>query len=497
MAEVTTETRIGAVVVLAASSPLLSLLQGASMATQAAPVWDSRTRALMGNGLELAGGVTLGALALAVAVLTVLTLTPSPRLRLLLLLVVGAIYCLPPVIHLSAWQALGLPLNLSPGFNAGLVLAWSYFPLALFILWLGLLELDPAGLEAGSLLATPAAILQHLVLPPLRPAFMTAAVLIFLLVSTHAEVPSLTGYPVYAEEFLARLVLETDTSAALILALPLLIILVVAAPLLGYLKRGLLAQNWRLATISTWMRLWPPCRMGNYFAILALIVLILPTGALAIRAQWAGFIEHHGSALVTSLGLGLPSAILATVLAHLSADALVNGSTSLRLGLLILVLLQFLLPGSLLGLGTLELAQQLSGGARGDSLLIVTHALRVFPLLTLILAGLRGPRVGEDHDVVRLLGVGWIQRQRYLRLPRERSRLLFTASVALALVMAELPTTVLVVAPGTETTVLRLYNLMHYGDWRTVAALACADTGLVLTGVIMASLAMGVHHARH
>jgi len=489
------ETTIGSAVTLLVSLPLLALLQDVIDLPHLAGLWDPRTLALLGNGLRLAAGVTAGSLSLAAVVLAALALTRSLRLRGWLLLAVGATGCLPPVVHLSAWQVLGAPLGWPPGFATGLVLTWSYFPLALFILLLGLLNLNPASLEAGHLLSAPSGILRYLVLPPLRPALITASVLVFLLASAHSEVPSLTGYPVYAEEFLARLVLETDPGSAVALAGPLLMTLLIAAPLLWYLERGLLAQTWQSASVQTLVRLWPGRRWGNGLALVALGLLALPVLALAVQAQWTGLMTNHGAALTTSLYLGLLSTLLAVGLAHLSADALVHGSAPLRAGLLTLVLLQFLLPGSLLALGMLELAQRFTGLNQSNTLLVVTHGLRVFPLLVLVLAGWRGARAGANRDPIRLFGINWFRRQRYLRLPQEWPQLGFIAGLALALILAELPTTVLVVAPGTETAVLRLYNLMHYGDWGSVAALACAEAFLVLSSMALASQVMGRRHA--
>jgi ABC-type Fe3+ transport system permease subunit len=57
----------------------------------------------------------------------------------------------------------------------------------------------------------------------------------------------------------------------------------------------------------------------------------------------------------------------------------------------------------------------------------------------------------------------------------------------MALALSELSSTILVVAPGTETAVLRLYNLMHFGSPESVAALAFSQSGLVVA--ILAAVA--------
>jgi len=61
--------------------------------------------------------------------------------------------------------------------------------------------------------------------------------------------------------------------------------------------------------------------------------------------------------------------------------------------------------------------------------------------------------------------------------------------------MAELTATVLTVPPGMETAILRLYNLLHYGDQRGVMMLAVAQ-GLAVALIAAAGIALlGKRHA--
>jgi ABC-type Fe3+ transport system permease subunit len=458
-------------------------------------LWDHRTLGLLGAGLKLSAWVTGGALLLASLLLLLLGFTPSSRLRWLVLIGIGLTFCIPPVVHLSAWQGLTLKAGFPPLLNATVVLTWSTFPLAVGLLLLGLLHFNPASLEAGLLYGEPYGISRYLLLPPLLPSLFTAVVLIFLLTFIQSEVPSLVGYPVYADEFLARLVLEPNAAAAIGLALPQFVAVLVTVPLLLRLEQGLLAHSWQTGGLRRLATLWPTYQAISWVTFGFLGVLLIPFLSLLARARFTGLIATHGVALTTSLTLGLLSTVLAVMLAHLSADALVTVNAAWRAVLLTLVLLQFLLPGPLLALGMLKLANGLPWLKQGDVLLILTHALRVFPLLALLLAGWRAPRAGAHRNEVELLGIAWWRRQWRLRLPQERSPLGFAAGLGLALVLAELPTTVLVVAPGTETAVLRLYNLMHYGDWAGVAALAVIEALLVSGSLLLAGVIVGKWHA--
>jgi iron(III) transport system permease protein len=60
--------------------------------------------------------------------------------------------------------------------------------------------------------------------------------------------------------------------------------------------------------------------------------------------------------------------------------------------------------------------------------------------------------------------------------------------------LAELTATVLTVPPGMETVILRLYNLMHYGDQRGVMMLALVQGLTVALGVCTAMILLGRRH---
>ncbi len=377
------EAGIGTLMLLLVSLPYLTVLADLIQLQHPADLWDNRTLGLLGAGLKLSAWVTGGALLLASMVLLLLGFTPASRLRWLLLIGIGLTFCIPPVAHLSAWQGLTLKAGFPPLLNATVVLTWSYFPLAVGILLLGLLNFNPASLEAGLLYGEPYRISRYLLLPPLLPSLFTAAVLIFLLTFIQSEVPSLVGYPVYADEFLARLVLEPTAAAAIGLALPQFAAVLVTVPLLLWLERGLLAHSWQTGGLRRLATLWPTYRTASWVTFGFLGVLLIPFISLLLRARFTGLIAIHGAALTTSLTLGLLSTVLAVLLAHLSADALVTVNAAWRAVLLTLVLLQFLLPGPLLALGMLKLANGLPWLKQGDVLLILTHALRLGRLITI------------------------------------------------------------------------------------------------------------------
>ena len=61
------------------------------------------------------------------------------------------------------------------------------------------------------------------------------------------------------------------------------------------------------------------------------------------------------------------------------------------------------------------------------------------------------------------------------------------------LVLNEVTTTVLLVPPGFETIIVKIYNLMHYGDFKTVAFLSLLQSTLVLATIYLVTRVGGFY----
>jgi iron(III) transport system permease protein len=192
--------------------------------------------------------------------------------------------------------------------------------------------------------------------------------------------------------------------------------------------------------------------------------------------------------LATSCLLGLVCATIAGALAYALASCLIDTDAVRRVLLLALVGVCLLVPGTLTGLTVAQLAGSpaLAPLLQGDLPLIVAHTLRLLPAGTLLMTALRWAQPPALQDELRLTGAPWLAEQRFLALPMHWPGIVAVCALLFVLALSELGSTVLVVAPGTETAILRLYNLMHYGAGPAVALLALAQAVLT-AGIIVAS----------
>lgn len=468
--------------------------------------FDLKSLAALGTSVVLSAAVAAGSLVLASSVLTVLwraSSRGSSRKWTGAILAAAALdFCLSPVIHLVAWRELTGAAQLPAFAASAIVLSWKYFPLALGVLLLGLHALDASSIEAGRVFSRGGDALRRLVLPQVLPAMGAAGIITMVLVFAEAEVPPLLGLRVYADELMARLALEPDIGRALPAVLP--FVVAALAAWAGAVKStsGFSVLAWERSALKPLAHYLRPADRGalecaGAFALVAAPVLLLAYAAFP--GGFAEFAPKHGHALVTSALIGVISAALAVAAAGIVAALFAAGGAVLRRTVLSALLLGLFIPGAVTGLGMVALSQLplFEWLAAGDALMIATHVLRLLPLAALLLIGLTMLEPKRWSEEVRLLGVPWWPRLRFVHAPLRWPRWLLVGGVVLSLALSELSSTILVVAPGTETAVLRLYNLMHFGAPESVAALAFAQACLVVAilGLVSATAGRKFPHA--
>lgn len=448
-------------------------------------VFDSRSLALLWSSAKVSSLVVFGSLLAASLLTTCLWGIKSGSARMAILIGVGLLFCLSPVIHLIGWRTVPGFAMLPPLLSTSSVLAWRAFPVMTFMLLLGIVALDKPGLEMGMLHSGWQEMMRRIVLPRLFPVAFMGGMTIFVLTFMEGEVPPLIGVRVYPEEFMSRVSLESTLGGAAIGALPFFLVALVSLLVaLRFWPKGI-QQTWQQNGIAVLDRYVKGFRANWVVTVLIVTVLLVPVFLLLKAAGdegFSGFLAKNSSAIVTSFKLGIASALLAIVTAYLLADLLLASPKAVQVLILGALVVQLFLPGSLLGLGMIELTH-LPGFDwlnRGNILLVVTHCLRQVPYAVLLLVWLRWLDLNQSQDELRLVGASWFSTLRYIRFPREWPRLVIILGIVLVLALSELTSTILVVAPGTETIILRLYNLMHYGAREAVAALAFVQALLTI-----------------
>ena len=453
---------------------------------------NERVISLIQSSLSVSILVALVSSALGLIIVSCIVLSHSELLGRLLLVGSGITFCISPVVIISALQVIPWMNEMAPLWKVVAILSWSYFAIPVFIIWRTLHNLDIPGLEYGRLCSEPYRIIRFLILPQLTMPLLISSLIVFIFTFMQSEVPSLLGYPVYAEEFLARIILEDTLGPAVMLALPMIMVTLLILPFLIWHGRRLIVPSWKTGGIRLLQELFHPGWSFKVASPFILLFIISPIAVLFWHSEFHNFTSSTATTIISSIYLAVPSTLLAVLLAYLIVEGIAAFGSFYQVILIGIFLVQILLPGSLFGIGMIGLSQwpSMYWLKTGDLLLILSHALRVLPLLVLLLLSLRQQNSMDKIQELKLMGIGWFRRQIHIRLPEMKSNLFIAVALGFTLVLSELSTTILVITPGTETIILRLYNLMHYGDWKSVSALALVQA-MIVTIILLFTFLQG------
>jgi ABC-type Fe3+ transport system permease subunit len=455
-----------------------------------------RVQGLLGQGLLLSALAALLATAIG-ALCAWALLMPQPRAwRLALVALLAASFCFGTVVHLLAWRAV---FPVVSGGAAGwavavLTLALRYAPLSVALLATGLATLERAELEAALCTGGGAALWAVARRRLLRLAGMSVAA-VGALVFCESELPPLLGVHVYAEEFLSQVALEPSTSVAAALGWPLMAVALACAALLAGLPRlrataaGAVSLGW----IGQWAH--PQAALRAVLSPLALVLaglplLLLAWGSVQATGRWPA---HAAAALFNSVWVAGLSALVACLWGWALASWAVRAGGWAVPALNALLWVMMLWPSALTGIALAGWGAPDWAGAATP--LVLAHALRVLPFAAWVLLALRDAQPRSPGEQLLMLGTNSWAALRHVHLPAAWPGLIAAFMLCAGLSLAELTATVLTVPPGMETVILRLYNLLHYGDQRGVMMLALVQGLSVSLAVALAIGLLGRRRA--
>lgn len=464
----------------------------------------SRVQGLLRQSLALSACAALLATTIGAVCAWALLLPQRRGWRLALAALLAASFCFGTVVHLLAWRAL---FPVVSGGVAGWVLAvvtlaLRYAPLSVALLATGLATLERAELETALCAGGGAALWAVARRRLLLLAGMSVAA-VGALVFGESELPPLLGVHVYAEEFLSQVALEPSASVAAALGWPLMAVALACAALLAGLPRlrataaGAVSLGW----IGQWAH--PPFLLRAVLprlalALAALPLLLLAWGSVQATGRWPA---HAAAALFNSLWVACASGLLACLWAWALASGAVRAGGWAVPALNALLWVMMLWPSALTGIALAGWGAPDWAGAAMP--LILAHGLRVLPFAAWVLLALRDAQPRGPGEQLQIMGAGagigmrsggWAT-LRHVYLPAAWPGLIAAFMLCAGLSLAELTATVLTVPPGMETVILRLYNLLHYGDQRGVMMLALVQGLSVASGVAAAMWMLGRRRA--
>lgn len=448
---------------------------------------------LLANTLIVAVGAVVGSSILGgVVALWVLRL-PAFYRRLILLLA-GVTFVLPPFVVVNAWMdwwgprggasATAASALFSPGGVVAL-LALQYWPIACLLLTARWSQVPKAWLEMEPELRS-FQLLRRLLWPLGGGGLLVASVTILVLALNQVSIPSLLQVKVVASEVWTRYATELDPGSAFLSAWPLLLLPLL---LVGVFRRRvpLRLPAWDTTAPEIWQ-----CRLGSGLGlalnVLGPLVLLLSLGLPLLQLTssgrtWSEFLPAAFAGTLPLMNSVTSAASVATlcVLAGLAGQTFrLCGRQASHLGVdhagrwvQAVLWFFFFLPGMLLAIGAIAVAQRLTLLP-----LYGTHTLVILALTlhysAIAAFGTRWAFRQIDSGVLDSLAVMPMTRSdawRRVLWPMLARSCAVTWYLVYLLVLWDVEIMTLLQVPGGETLALRIFNLLHYGHNDQVNAL--------------------------
>jgi iron(III) transport system permease protein len=468
-------------------------------------ILDDRQRLLLFNTARLGIGTAVLGTAIGVPLGVAFAGVPL-RGKGLLRVVLAAPALLPPYIVGLSWMYLGS----SRGFvatvlgrdgltewtysvsGAIVVLGLVYYPLSMLATELAMRRIDGRLEEAALVVASPGRVLRRISLPLAAPSILAAALLTLVLAVSEFGVPALLRVRVYTTEVFTAFAALYDSTRAIVVAVPLVVLCAAIASAAVVLAGDHLLTTGRRTGIS------PPIfrSFTRSAATLVGLVLGIALGApLAILAReaanvrsWDAVFAGSGAAIANSLilsAIGATAAVgVAIWLGYWRARA---GRRLGRLADVGLVAL-FAVPSTIVGVGLIGFWNRSGplGAIYGtDVMIVLAHLARFVPVAVLVLAqAIR--YVPQSHEEAAAVGgAGWLHTMAAIVAPQIGLGVAAAWAIVFVLAFGELGASILVAPPGESTLPIRIYTIIANTPPSHVAAL-----GLLQTTVIFTSLAL-------
>lgn len=421
----------------------------------------------------------------------------SPWHRSGMLLLLLSFFAISPIIYLVALTRLDCFNQLPVFWQSVQVLSLNMSPLAAIIFIFSIGTLENASLKSGLMISKPSAVVRHIIFPQIKFSVITAFLIVFMLIFIHEEVPSFLGYRTYAEESLARIVAMENYKEASLASLPFLFLGIIALVVSGLMLRRFNMYHGHGNNLS--LMKFHINTPKTHITAGSILLFIVVGGLVFLLLKELNFhsvdelVADNISSIQNTFILSFVTAIVGTICGGFLYKRLRTGSHVKELVLWSGVMMFYwLTPSSLCMLALVHLSRLFHCDSIIFDYLILCfgYLLRLLPISFLLFAAMGTITTTRQDIFLRFIKLSAYNQFWKIILPLHWHMWLIIYAVLSVFAMNEVSATVLLIPPGVETIVVRIYNLMHYGDFSSVAFLSLVQVTLVFICVAMTQLMM-------
>lgn len=499
---------------------------------------NSQAGRMMLNSLEFAVGS--GALALTIGTLLayVQVRTDAP-LKGLFFAASLVPLIIPGILYAASWIFLADPriglINVvifKPILGHGLFNAFSMWgmiwvqglhlaPIAFLLMGAAFRSMDPSLEEAALMAGAPRhLLLRRITMPLVRPAIVSAILLMFVQSLESFEVPGLLGLQNGIYVFTSRIYFvlrqfPIDYGAAGAYALGLLAFAVLGVAASGWLSRN--ARNFQTVTGKAFRP--RPMELGRARPLVGALVVLFFTVAVALPVAvlvYASLLRFYSApsleslrsmslanyrnvlhtplaitALRNSVVLGIGAATVVMFLTAVSSWVVVRTRAMGRRLLDVVAFTPLVVPGLVLGLALSFVYLRTALPIYGTLwILLIAYSTRYLPYGMRYAGSAMSQTSGELEESAHVCGASWWQTFRRVLLPLASSGILAGWVYILVVSFRELSSSILLYSPGNEVLSILIWEQFENGQFTTLAAIGvCMVVILVL--LVLAAYRLG------
>lgn len=383
--------------------------------------------------------------------------------------------------------------------GAIVVLGLAFFPLSMLATEAAARRVDNHLEEAALLVAGWHRVLWRITFPLIAPSIAAAALITFVLAISEFGVPSLLRVPVFTTEVFTAFSALYDFGAATALAVPLLVLALVAAAAVKLIIGNRMLTERRSARTGLPLLLGR-LRIPVMISLAAVLFLsaVLPVLVLSLEAgrveQVTAAVNASRGAITNSLALSAVGATLIVALSVLLGYERARARFGGRGWLDFLFVATFAVPSTVVGVGLINLWNR--PGPAGDVyqsvvIIVIAYVARFVPVSALMLAASVRQVPASFEEAAEVAGATWQRTFVRIVLPNIRPGLAAAWVVAFILAFGELGSTILVSPPGDSTVPVRIYTLIANTTSSEISALALMQIGIVLIPLALLGLVGG------
>jgi len=399
------------------------------------------------------------------------------RLKQLYMGLLFLFFAIEPIIYLGAFFKIALFEALNPFWQTVITVSPSMMALCGTLFVVALSFINQESIRVSSMVASRRDVMRFIVKPQLLFTLLLAFFMVFIWIFTHSEVSSILGYRTYSEEFLAQINLMESIEQTAIAGLPFyLLALLLLAFLWGLSKKYHIKFYLKEQIESLVLAIDKRVVIALFAFLVSLFLGILTLLGLKMNfAELATLYEDNIEVLFNSLILAFGVSALSVGVSIFLYRLIKKHKV-----VVVLVFLLLLIPSELIGFEVIKIKQFIGF----DNLwveyffFVLSSSLKLLPMGVGLVAILYYKDI-EDESL-RFFSLSKIDIFLKITVPIYYSRWLLIWGVLVIFALNQLSISILLTPIGFEVMIIKIYNLLHYGDSVAVAFLSLMQIGVIV-----------------